>query len=191
MMRMHPTGIAAILSLGAVVAALAAGDAPAGQALLAARWTARVALPLFLIVYLIGPVSRLWPGRVDPRWLRSRRDWGLAFAIAMGVHLIALAINVLGFAPRTLASVAGGGVAYVLLTAMAATSNTAMMRRMGPWWKRLHRTGIHVVWLVFLISYSSRIPRPGYEATGTIGAPLVAAAGLIRFAAWVRTRRRA
>ena len=35
-----------------------------------------------------------------------------------------------------------GSLGLITLYSMAATSNNASVRAMGPWWKRLHRFGI-------------------------------------------------
>jgi hypothetical protein len=54
----------------------------------------------------------------------------------------------------------GGAAAYVLLTAMAATSNDAAVRALGPRaWKRLHTVGIYWIWFMFLETYAVRIAR--------------------------------
>ena len=46
-------------------------------------------------------------------------------------------------------TVYGGGAGYVLLAAMAATSNDASQRALGANWRRLHVAGIYVLWIIF------------------------------------------
>jgi DMSO/TMAO reductase YedYZ heme-binding membrane subunit len=36
---------------------------------------------------------------------------------------------------------------------MATTSNDRAVRALGPWWHRIHRTGIHYLWFFFVISF--------------------------------------
>jgi len=189
--RMRPIYAALMLSLLAVAAGFYLGGDAAQQTQLAARYTARVAFPIFLIVYASSAIATLWPNEMIRGVLRTRRQWGLAFALAHGVHLVALItyFRVSGDTPKTI-SLALGGPAYVLIAMMAATSNDAAMRALGVWWKRLHRLGIHWVWLVFTLSYLGRTIDPERMAQGVVLFPIAAAAGLLRLAAWLKRRRR-
>ena len=180
--RWLPIMLGALVGLGAVGAAMWAGPTPSEQALLAARWTARVMFPLFLVAYLASSLARLWPNDWTRAILRHRRQWGLGFALALTIHLVALLVNIIGFRPRPFASLIGGMVAYLLAYLMAATSNNAAMRRLGQGWRWLHRIGIHVVWFVFLAGYGGRItnPDPSYHLTGWIGTLILLAALALR-----------
>ena len=180
------TGLAA--GLAAVGAGLLAGATPAEQALLAARWTARTALPMFLVAYLASSLVRLWPGGLTRALLRRRRQWGLGFAIAHAVHLAALAVNVLLFGPaRPWQTLIGGGLAYLFVLLLAITSNDASVRRLGPAWFWLHRIGIHYIWLIFFISYASRLAVPDKMLTGLTFTPLLIGALILRL---LSSRRR-
>ena len=54
-------------------------------------------------------------------------------------------------------TVVGGGLGFVLLFAMAATSTDAAVAALGrARWKALHATGMWVVWFIFLVSYGPR-----------------------------------
>lgn len=158
-------------------------------ALLAARYTARVGFIAFGVTYLVGPASRLWPDLFFRRLQPVRRHLGLATAYLMGVHLVALAINVGFFRPRTLESMVAGGLVYVAIALLAVTSNNASQRAMGKWWRRLHFLGVHAVLVTFLVSYAGRIFRPDYFWTGAIFAPLVASLLLVRIVAWMKRTR--
>lgn len=159
---------------------------------LAARHTARVSVCFFLLVALARPLADLHGSRFLRACLRERRGLGLAFFGAHGVHLA----GILGFAasggaidPLTLA---GGGIAYVLLAGMAATSSDAAVRRLGArGWKRLHRAGLWYLWLIFVASYLGRVlePRPAAQHLLLLAALLGVA--LLRAFAWRRRRRRA
>lgn len=185
-------GLAA--GLVAVGAALVAGGAPPQEALLAARWTARTAAPLFLIAYLASTLWRLWPGAITAALLKRRRQWGLGFALAHSIHLAALLVNILAFRPRPVETLIGGGFAYLLIYLMALTSNDASQRLLGRGWVWLHRIGIHYVWLIFFIGYASRAVHadPAYHLEGRLFAPLFLAALALRLFArrWPRGLRR-
>ncbi|MBL8652261.1 MAG: hypothetical protein JNL35_17880 [Sphingopyxis sp.] len=164
--------------LVAVGAALLAGQGASQQALLAARWTARTAAPVFLIAYLASSLWRLRRGPLTTALLKRRRQWGLGFVLAHSIHLAALLVNIVAFRPRPVSTLVGGGLAYVLIYLMALTSNDASQRLLGRWWKWLHRIGIHYIWLIFTISYASRAfhADPTYHVEGRLLAPLFLAA---------------
>ena len=185
--RATPLLIGLAAGLLAVGAALAAGGTAAEQALLAARWTARTALPVFLVAYLASSLVKLWPGTLTRALRHRRRQWGLGFALAHAIHFAALAVNVLVFGPaRPWQTLIGGGLAYLFILMMAVTSNDASMRRMGKGWRGLHRFGIHYIWLIFFISYASRIPNPEKMLTGLLFTPLLLAALAVRL--WTQRR---
>lgn len=178
---------AALGALAAVALALRTGQDGVEQWRLAARWTARVGFPVFLLTYVASSLYRLWPHGGSRALLRRRRWWGLGFAASHTIHLAALVtfFRVSGEAPET-ATVIGGGFAYLLLFAMAATSNRAAMAWLGPNWKRLHTVGIHTLWAVYAFSYTGRLFDPGREAIGAVFAPLAFAALGLRL--WARYR---
>lgn len=191
--RATPLIVGALFGLIAVALGLIAGDSPAQQALLAARWTARAALPLFLVAYLASSLTRLWPGDVTRALVRRRRQWGLGFALAHSIHLVALGINVLIFAPRAWPTLVGGGLAYVMIYLMALTSNNWSMRKLGRNWKRLHWFGLHYTWLIFTISYAGRFTDgdPDHFLTAALLTPvMLAALGLRLYARRSQPRHR-
>jgi sulfoxide reductase heme-binding subunit YedZ len=155
----------------------------------AARYTARFSFSVFLIVFLVRPWHELWRSSATRWMMEHRRALGLAFATAHFIHLYALTrfrvaseqMPSLGF------PLIGGVAAYVLLTAMTATSNDAAVRALGPRaWKRLHTVGIYSIWFNFLEFYGMRIAS---GRTFFIPFALVALAALgLRIAA--RARRR-
>lgn len=155
--RSTPLLLGLIAGLVTVAAGLAAGGDAAERAGLAARWTARAGLPLFLIAFLASTLVRRWPGRATRVLLRRRRQWGLGFALAHTIHLVALAINIILYAPgRTWQSLIGGGLAYILIYVMALTSTDGWQRRLGRWWGRIHHFGIYYIWFIFTASYAGR-----------------------------------
>jgi methionine sulfoxide reductase heme-binding subunit len=151
-----------LLGLLAGPAAIAAGflfgSSPAEDWQLAARWTARVSFPLFMITYAASSLTRLWATPWHRSVLRGRRWWGLGFAAAHTVHLGALTYYLYTYGePPTFATILGGGLAYALLFLMALTSSDAAMRAMGRGWKRLHSAGIHWLWFIFAFTYLGRV----------------------------------
>jgi methionine sulfoxide reductase heme-binding subunit len=189
--RMFPLLVAALLSIGAVGLAVMIGGDSLEQARLAARWTARVGFPVFILTYSASSLVRLWPHDIWKTLLRYRRQWGLGFALTHSVHLVALSLyNSLAHSVPTLVTLAGGGGAYVILYAMAFTSNTASMRALGVWWKRLHTLGIHWLWFVFTFSYAGRLFDPERMMQGLILFPICLAALGLRIAAALSARRK-
>jgi methionine sulfoxide reductase heme-binding subunit len=166
------------IALGLLAVALGwwAGATPAEEAKLAARWTARIALPMFLFAYLASSLLRLCPGDLTKALVRRRRQWGLGFALTHTIHLAALAYNVLNYDPRSLPSLFPGGFAYVMVYIMAMTSNNTSMKALGKNWKRLHIFGIHYIWFIFTASYVTRIFKPEMMATGLLFTPVMFAA---------------
>ncbi len=189
--RAFPLLLATIVSLGAVGLGLSVGGDVDQQWLLAARWTARVGFPIFILTYSASSLVRLWPNAMTRTVLRYRRQWGLGFAFAHSVHLMALVtfLDVSGQPPK-LPTLVGGGGGYLLLYAMALTSNDASMRAMGVWWKRLHTVGIHWLWFIFTFSYFGRIFDPGRMAQGLILFPICIAALGLRLWAWTKARQK-
>ena len=149
MHRRWPLLLGLIAGLLALAAGLALGTDPADGWGKAARWTARVGLPVFLTAYAASSLARLWPGAVTRAILRDRRWWGLGFAACHTVHLVALVFAVQSNPePRSFVSLLPGGFGYAVLFALALTSDDAAMRALGRGWKRLHTAGIHVLWLI-------------------------------------------
>lgn len=181
------------LGIAAAIAALAVGfvwgQTPQEQWQLAARYTARVGFPLLILAYIARPLHQLAPSGFT-RWALVRRRWiGLGFACSHTIHLGALimANRLAGETPPAITLI-GGGLAYLLLYAMAFTSTDAAQRRLGKWWKRLHRFGIHYLWLIFAQSYLGRAFDPEKMWVGVIFGTIAFAAAGVRFAAWLRTR---
>ncbi len=189
--RTFPILVAVLLSIGAVGLALIVGDDSLEQARLAARWTARVGFPVFILTYSASSLVRLWPQDIWKTLLRFRRQWGLGFALTHSVHLVALSLyNSLAQSVPTLVTLAGGGGAYVILYAMALTSNNESMRALGVWWKRLHTLGIHWLWFIFTFSYAGRLFDPERMTQGLILFPICLAALGLRIAAAFNARRK-
>jgi len=147
--------VGAMTGLAAVAASALIGGPDAVGAQLAARWTARLAFLWFMLAWSASVVQARWPGGWRMGWLRRRRGLGLAFAAVHGIHLIALAVAMqLSGRALDLPHLLGGGLAYVFVLAMAATSNDAAVRALGiATWRRLHATGGWVLAAIFALTY--------------------------------------
>jgi methionine sulfoxide reductase heme-binding subunit len=185
-------GVASAAILAAVLVAVAitpdAGEA-AGRAV---RLTARTSVTLFLAAFTAAALFRLWPNAWT-RWQRSnRRFLGVAFAVSHGVHLAAILwlrhLQPVEFAQSVNAITwIGGGLAYVFIAAMTATSFDRTTQMIGPRaWKILHTVGSYYIWLIFANSYIGRaLAMPEYIPAAAI---VVLALGL-RIAARVARPR--
>jgi DMSO/TMAO reductase YedYZ heme-binding membrane subunit len=150
----------------------------------AARYTARVGFPFFIIAYSASSLARLWPNPTTKALLRDRKYWGLAFATTHTFHLYAL-IQVLQANPRPLPVLLGGGFIYLVIYAMAATSFPWAYKALGKWWKRLHTLGIHLIWAVFVVAYGGKaFMRADQRIAGAILLVVALAALGLRIAAW-------
>jgi len=182
--RSMPLVIGLILSLGATGLGFAVGTDHMEGAQLAARWTSRVGVPVFLTAYLASSLVRLLKNRITIALMQTRRQWGLAFAWTHSVHLIALTyfLTIAGTPPDEI-TVLGGGLAYFMIYVMALTSNDWSMRRLGKNWMHLHRFGIHYIWFIYLFTYAGRLRDPDLQHVGIIGAGFFLAALALRWAA--------
>lgn len=155
---------------------------------LAARYTARLSFWWFLCAYLAGPMARLTGLALARVALLNRRGLGLGFATVHLVHLAALSAYLTSahLQPRTTTLIAGG-IAYGLLVAMIATSNDGARRYLGRQWRPLHLTGMHVLWLVFVLTLLGDMKASNVDH-GVRSAMVVAAVGALalRLAATAR-----
>jgi len=128
------------------------------------RFTARTSLLLFCLAFSAAALARLWPS-AGTRWLRrNRRYLGVTFAASHGIHAVAIAcfgaMDPAGFAAATnLVSYIFGGIGYVVIIAMTATSFDRTAAAIGPRaWRILHLAGGYYLLLQFMVSFGKRIP---------------------------------
>jgi DMSO/TMAO reductase YedYZ heme-binding membrane subunit len=186
--------LAAAGNIALVAAALSLEGATEEGIRLVVRHTAKGALLFFVAAFSASSLQTLWPSAASRYALKNRRWLGLSFALTHLVHLgalVALGIAypdpfVGGLSPVTLV---GGGIAYLFLVLMAATSWNGAVRRLGPTrWRLLHTVGSWYIWLIFFQSYLGRaVSDPFYVPFAGL---LVACAG-VRATRWVGARRRA
>lgn len=153
----------AALVIGALVAAilLAQGVNESGLHLVI-RSTAQTSFTLFTAAFVASPLLALWPTSMT-RWLRSNRRYiGVSFAVSHLFHaagIVALAVLTSGGSLKEVDKVTftGGLITYLFIIAMAATSFDGAVRWLGPKrWKALHKTGVYLIWVNFMVAYGGR-----------------------------------
>lgn len=186
---LHPFRWASIsLALEAAAALVLHGTGIDGlQAL--ARYSGRMGLVWFALVFCVTPWHRLAPSDTTRLALRRRRRLGLAFGyhhfVHLGLLLTYLAASRVQFEP---ARAAGGMIGYLFLALLMLTSSDAAVARLGPRnWSRLHRTGIWYLWIAFLMTYVGRfrgeVDNPGGgPAEWAVSIGLVVAMAALRLA---------
>jgi DMSO/TMAO reductase YedYZ heme-binding membrane subunit len=127
------------------------------------RATARSSFVLFLLAFTASAAARRWPGSVTRWQLANRRQIGLGFAVSHAIHAAAIAgfawIDPSGFhAATSPGNFISGGLAYVFIVLMAATSFDGAVRWLGASrWRMLHLIGLYFLWISFLITFGRRI----------------------------------
>lgn len=161
------------------------------QTLWAVRYTARIGLPFVLLAYVAGPLRELVGGAWTHTIAAARRQLGLSFAVSHTFHLIAIAWFV-PLHPEWLVAPENAGwpfsvIVYLLMYAMAFTSNQAAMVRLGPWWGRMHRIGIHLLLIIYAFNYVVSV-LPHNQLLAAVFGPLIIAAFVIRLLMFARRR---
>ena len=176
--------------LAIALATLALDPGVAGLRLLI-RITARTSLLLFLAAFTASALAARWPGP-GTRWtLRHRRQFGLGFALAHAIHLAAIVAFAQVDGPAfhgvtSTANIVTGGLAYVFIAAMSATSFDAAVAWMGPrTWRRLHTVGAIYVWISFAIAFGKRLPMSPFYAV-----PLLLLVLALALRLWPRAQAR-
>ncbi len=149
-----------IVTLSALTAAQGHFSVEAVRAVV--RLTAQMSLFLFCTAFSASALARLWPNAFTRAVRNSRRQFGLAFAFSHGVHAIALVtfarISPSQFDQATdIGMFIFGGLAYLFIIVMAATSFDRTAAWLGPRaWRLLHTIGGYDIWLTFLVAEGKR-----------------------------------
>lgn len=185
--------IALLLSL-MTVGIVGAHDFSVDGTRMAIRATARTSLLLFLPVFAASALVRLQPNDVT-RWLhRNRRYLGVSFAASHTLHafaIIAFAVAdpVLFGSMTSTGTLVTGGLAYLFIIAMAATSFDGAVRWLGARnWRLLHWCGSWYIAISFIITNAKRTPgMPIYWLAVTLTTAVI----LLRLFDWWQRRRTA
>jgi DMSO/TMAO reductase YedYZ heme-binding membrane subunit len=178
------------LAIGAGSAAIAAKMGFTVEAVQAViRFTARTSFILFCLALSGAALYRLWPGAWT-RWQRqNRRYLGVAFAVSHLIHALAIItfarLDPAQFHPANGAGMfVTGGIAYLFILLMAATSFDRSAAWLGPRaWRVLHIAGVHYIALSFLIAFGMRIPG---SLAYAIPVAVLLAIYVVRAASWVK-----
>ncbi len=164
--------VGAVAILGIAGAVLSTHDSGEHEVRALLRVTAMTSTLLFLPIFTAVARQRWWPSATG-RWvLANRRYLGLTFATSHAVHTYAIA-SLVRLLPRGAGAISPltrifGGAGLVFIALMAATSNDASQRALGPWWTRLHRVGLWIVWLDFAFTYSGAAAVSPFHAVLTV-----------------------
>lgn len=151
----------------------------------------RYALPLFILAFTASSLATLWPSQLTKWLLRNRRYVGLGFAFGMAWHLSFVGYSIWSFGlsdsgltPRGFALDLIGLIFLLLIT---LTSFRSAARRLTPTnWRRLHKTGVYVIWFVATYLYVRHVG----NAVHVVASSLLIAAWLLRVTAWLNKRAR-
>lgn len=125
------------------------------------RVTARCSIVLFIAAFSASSLAYLWPSQPS-KWLKANRRYvGLSFALSHFYYLFYLVL-LISLYPREwmtqvpLLVVILALTGYVFLVAMTITSFKGPRVRLGEAnWRRLHLTGMYVIWLIFVETYAA------------------------------------
>jgi methionine sulfoxide reductase heme-binding subunit len=132
---------------------------------LALRMTARLSFVWFMLAFVAAPLHQLRPSRLSAWLLRRRRALGVTFGLSMAVHVVCIQRLFMLYAPErppmvTAADFIIGIPGLILVGLLTLTSLDALKRRLGPVaWRRLHVTGIWVVWAIFFLCLVDSVGR--------------------------------
>ena len=130
------------------------------------EWAVRMLILTLAVSPLRLVMKQLHLGPHWPMWLmKRRRDLGMATFLYAALHLGTYLVHqsnfhVVLFDIKTLAY-ATGWAGFVLLLALAVTSNDASVHRLGTWWKPLQRLVYLSAIAIFLHWYLIRLDHDG------------------------------
>jgi len=156
------------------------------------RTSAQTSFVLFNAAFAASALAQLSPSPATRWLLRNRRYVGVSFAVSHFMHLgaiVALAARLGDQFELGAAALIGGGLAYVFIAAMTATSFDRSAAWLGPRnWQRLHTVGVYWIWGIFFVSYVPRAAIASYWYAPFV-AVLLGALGLRVYAGRQRRRR--
>jgi len=126
------------------------------------RLTARMSGILFCFAFGASAFHAWIKNSFSWWFFMNRKFWGISFALMHLVHLGFLVLLHQYFHPlfekAAITSLIPGGLAYLFLTLMLLTSFPFFAKKItSKHWKILHTAGGYWIWLVFIISYATRV----------------------------------
>jgi sulfoxide reductase heme-binding subunit YedZ len=177
--------LSCLLLTGALSLAVVASDEFSEESFnFVLRWGARVALLIYLAVFIARPLRQLSNHPLGRSLVKNRRFLGIGFAAVMTVHLVFLlwhngpTINLPGF------------ITYAMIYLMLVTSFDRPTAWLGPKrWRLLHKAGIYWLAIPFSVSMFGGLLETGGAVYAVLAALIVLALAL-RVAAFMQTRRK-
>ena len=155
-------GWAAVAVAAMIAAILAIAGTDENGVRIVIRATARTSVVLFTAAFVASSLRRRWPGPATAWLLANRRYLGVSFAVSHFAHLGAI-LALAGWSVSKMVADAWptaailGGIAYLLVLAMVATSFDRTAAWLGPRaWQRLHTVGAYWIWTIFFVSFAPR-----------------------------------
>lgn len=149
--------IAIAAMIAAIVAVAGTGDDGIRMVI---RATARSSVVLFTAAFVASSLRRAWPGAASRWLLANRRYVGVSFAVSHLAHLLALLALAHWSAGAMVAAASPavailGGVAYLFIAAMVATSFDTTAAWLGRRrWSALHTAGMYWLWAIFFVTFA-------------------------------------
>lgn len=156
------------------------------------RTSAQTSFVLFTSAFVASALATIFPIPLS-RWMRrNRRYLGVSFAVSHTIHLIAIVMLASRFGDKfkiNAGTLIGGGLAYLFIFAMTATSFDRSAAWVGPRaWRLLHTAGVYYIWFIFFITYAPRTAtEPIFYAPFVL---ILLTAVALRGVAWQRSRGR-
>ena len=124
-----------------------------------ARHTARISFAYFLLSFSASSLHYFFSNTLTKFIRHQRRYIGLSFALAHTIHLVALTSFFIVMKENPgIVTLIGGGVGYVLVYAMALTSNDNAVKKLGlKRWKKIHWFGANYIAVIFAFTYVGKL----------------------------------
>lgn len=155
-------GWAAVAIAFMIAATLAVAGTGEDAIRIVIRATARTSVVLFTTAFAASSLRRAWPGPATRWLLANRRYLGVSFAVSHLAHFLAI-LALAHWSFVRMAADAGpvvgilGGIAYLFIAAMTATSFDRTAAWLGPRrWTKLHTAGAYWIWSIFFVSFAPR-----------------------------------
>ena len=127
--------------------------------MLCARHTARISFACFLFSFSASSLHYFFSNTLTKFIRHQRRYIGLSFALAHTIHLVALTSFFIVMEENPgIVTLIGGGLGYVLVYAMALTSNDNAVKKLGlKRWKQIHWFGANYIAVIFAFTYVGKL----------------------------------
>ena len=124
-----------------------------------ARHTARISFAYFLLSFSASSLHYFFSNTLTKFIRHQRRYIGLSFALAHTIHLVALtSFFIVREENPGIVTLIGGGLGYVLVYAMALTSNDNVVKKLGlKRWKKIHWFGANYIAVIFAFTYAGKL----------------------------------